>query len=59
MNKSWIANKSWKDKRILAMNRVIKRKGLSTEIYLDEYAKVNNSKAKNKKQYKEENNVNT
>tara|TARA_X000001382_G_scaffold101995_1_gene76716 strand:- start:446 stop:580 length:135 start_codon:yes stop_codon:yes gene_type:complete len=38
------------------MNRVIKRKGLSTIDYLDEYERVTNSKAKNKKQYKGENN---
>ncbi len=47
---------SWQDKRIFAMNRVIKRKGLSTIDYLDEYERVTNSKAKNKKQYKGENN---
>ena len=50
---------SWQDKRIFAMNRVIKTKGLSTLDYLDEYEKVTNSKAKNKKQYKGENNGNT
>ena len=43
---------SWQDKRIFAMNRVIKTKGLSTLDYLDEYEKVTNSKAKNKKEYK-------
>ena len=46
---------SWQDKRIFAMNRVIKTKGLSTLDYLDEYEKVINSKAKNKQQYKGEN----
>ena len=51
--------KTWQDKRIFAMNRKIKRKGLSTIDYLDEYEKVINSKAKNKKQYKGENNGNT
>ena len=50
---------SWQDKRIFAMNRVIKTKGLSTLNYLHEYEKVINSKAKNKKQYKGENNGNT
>jgi len=50
---------SWQDKRIFAMNRVIKTKGLSTLDYLDEYERVTNSKAKNKKQYKGENNANT
>ncbi len=49
--------KTWQDKRIFAMNRMIKRKRLSTLDYLDEYEKVINSKAKNKKQYKGENNV--
>jgi hypothetical protein len=43
---------SWQDKRVFAMNRVIKRKGLSTLNYLDEYERVTNSKAKNKKEYK-------
>ena len=51
--------KTWQDKRIFAMNRVIKRKRLSTIDYLDEYEKVINSKAKNKKQYKGENNDQT
>ncbi len=51
--------KTWQDKRIFAMNRKIKRKGLSTIDYLDEYEKVINSKAKNKKQYKGENNDQT
>jgi hypothetical protein len=49
--------KTWQDKRIFAINRMIKRKRLSTLDYLDEYEKVINSKAKNKKQYKGENNV--
>tara|TARA_Y100000389_G_C17343464_1_gene454599 strand:- start:790 stop:966 length:177 start_codon:yes stop_codon:yes gene_type:complete len=49
--------KTWQDKRIFAMNRMIKRKRLSALDYLDEYEKVINSKAKNKKQYKGENNV--
>lgn len=44
--------KTWQDKRIFAMNRVIKTKGLSTLDYLDEYERVTNSKAKNKKEYK-------
>ncbi len=43
---------SWKDKRIGAMNRVIKRKGLSTLDYLDEYDSVCLSKCKNKTEYK-------
>lgn len=47
--------KTWKEKRIFAINRKIKRKKLSTLVYLDEYEKVINSKAKNKQQYKGEN----
>ena len=54
-----LQTKTWQDKRIFAMNRVIKRKRLSTIDYLDEYEKVINSKAKNKKQYKGENNGNS
>ena len=42
----------WKDKRISAMNRVIKRKGRSTIDYLDEYNSVCLSKCKNKTEYK-------
>ena len=54
-----LSQKTWQDKRIFAMNRKIKRKRLSTLNYLDEYEKVINSKAKNKQQYKGENNANT
>ena len=43
---------SWKDKRISAMNRLIKRKGRSTLDYLDEYDSVCLSKCKNKTEYK-------
>lgn len=43
---------SWKDKRISAMNRVIKNKGCSTIDYLEEYDSVCSSKAKNKMEYK-------
>ena len=50
-----LQTKTWQDKRIFAMNRVIKRKRLSTIDYLDEYEKVINSKAKNKQQYKKNN----
>ena len=46
---------SWHDKRIFAMNRMIKRRKLTTTVYLDEYEKVINSKAKNKQQYKKNN----
>tara|TARA_B100000214_G_C23962834_1_gene626161 strand:+ start:1983 stop:2174 length:192 start_codon:yes stop_codon:yes gene_type:complete len=53
---------SWKDKRIIAMNRIIKNTGCSTLSYLDEYNSILSSKAKNKMEYKlerknEENNV--
>jgi hypothetical protein len=37
------------------MNRMIKRRKLTTTVYLDEYEKVINSKAKNKQQYKKNN----
>jgi len=53
-----ILNKSWKEKRIDAMNRVIKNKRLSTLNFLEEYDRVCKSPANNKKQYKERENVN-
>ena len=54
---------TWQDKRINAMNRVIKRSRdkhlpyhsssrIYTEHFIDEYYCVINSKAKNKKEYK-------
>ena len=43
---------SWKDKRISAMNRIIKSTGGSTLNFLDEYDCVCSSKAKNKMEYK-------
>ncbi|MBT4709162.1 MAG: hypothetical protein HOB81_02755 [Flavobacteriaceae bacterium] len=48
--------KSWKDKRIGAMNRQIKRKGLHYhEKHFDEYDFISNrTKANNKKEYKKE-----
>ena len=48
--------KSWKDKRIEAMNRQIKRKGLHYHgIHFDEYDFISNrTKANNKKEYKKE-----
>jgi len=52
------AVKSFKDKRIPAMNRVGQRKvggkKLGVGNYIDEYVNVIESKAKNKKQYKAE-----
>ena len=46
------AKKSWKDKRIDAMNRQIKRKKAPTWHYIDEHAAVSGSKAPSKKIYK-------
>ena len=48
------AKKSWKDKRISAMNRKIKKSGRpgTTEHYIDEYSEVSGSKAPSKKIYK-------
>ena len=46
------AKKSWKDKRISAMNRKIKRKKAPTWHYIDEYGEVSGSKAPSKKIYK-------
>tara|TARA_R100001480_G_scaffold3810_3_gene9884 strand:- start:410 stop:595 length:186 start_codon:yes stop_codon:yes gene_type:complete len=48
---------SWKDKRISAINRVIKNTNGSTLHYLDEYDSICSSKAKNKMEYKQERNV--
>ena len=53
---------SWQDKRIKAMNRIVsksKTKKETTEHYLAEYNRVCVSTAKNKQQYKGENNGNT
>ena len=52
---------SWQDKRIKAMNKIIsksKAKKETTEHYLAEYNRVCVSTAKNKQQYKGENNGN-
>ena len=49
------SKKSWKDRRIGAMNREIKKfhgKPAITEKYIDEYGKIIESKAKTKKEYK-------
>ena len=43
---------SWKDKRISAMNKLIKKNNSSTINYLDEYNSVYLSKAKTKTEYK-------
>jgi len=49
---------SWQDKRIEAMNKIIKQNHYKTEALIEEYNKVSNSKAINKKQYKGESNDN-
>ena len=46
-------NKDWKDKRINAINKVVKNK-YDHENYIQEYCNIINSKAKNKKQFKKE-----
>jgi len=46
------SKKSWKDKRIGAMNRKIKRKKAPIWHYIDEHAEVSASKAPSKKIYK-------
>jgi hypothetical protein len=50
---------SWKDKRIEAMNKIIKQNHYKTEALIEEYNRVSNSKAENKKQYKGESNANS
>ena len=48
---------TWQDKRIKAMNKIIKQNHYKTESLIEEYNRVSNSKAENKQQYKGENNV--
>ena len=54
---SWLCSRkftmvdSWKDKRISAINRVIKKTCGSTLTFLDEYDSICLSKAKNKMEY--------
>ena len=46
---------SWQDKRVAAINRWSKKKGIpcsDTSPYFNEYNAILNSKAKNKKEYK-------
>ena len=50
---------SWQDKRIKAMNKIIKQNHYKTESLIEEYNRVSNSKAINKKQYKGESNANS
>jgi len=52
-----LKHKTWQDKRIFAMNRIIKKNHFKTEHFIEEYNRVCVSKAKNKQQYKGENNV--
>ena len=49
---------SWQDKRIKAMNKIIKQNDYKTEMFIEEYNRVCVSKAENKKQYKGEKNDN-
>ena len=51
------ATSSWQDKRIKAINKVIKNHNQKEESFIEEYNRINSSKAINKKQYKGENNV--
>ena len=48
---------SWQDKRIKAMNKVIKNHNQKEESFIEEYNRINSSKAENKQQYKGESNV--
>ena len=48
---------TWQDKRIKAMNKIIKQNDYNTEMFIEEYNRVCVSEAKTKKQYKGENNV--
>ena len=45
---------NWKDKRIKAINKIVKNNKYAHEYYVDEYSNILNSKAKNKKQFKKE-----
>ena len=49
----------WRDKRLDAINRAVYRRILPHWYVIEEYMNVLNSKAKNKQQYKGENNGNT
>ena len=49
--------KTWQDKRILAINKVIGKNKYKQKYYIEEYCAIITSKAKNKKQYKGEKNV--
>ena len=45
---------NWKDKRIKAINKIVKNNKYAHEYYVDEYSNILNSKANNKKQYKQQ-----
>ena len=53
------ATSSWQDKRIKAMNKIIKQNHYKTEALIEEYNKVCASESKTKKQYKGESNANS
>jgi len=50
------ATYSWKDKRIAAMNKIIKKNNYKSETFIEEYNRVCVSESKTKRQYKGENN---
>ena len=50
---------TWQDKRINAMNRIISKNKFKTEHFIEEYNRVCVSNAKNKREYKGENNGNS
>ena len=50
---------TWQDKRIKAMNRIISKNKFKTEHFIEEYNRVCVSNAKNKREYKGENNGNS
>ena len=50
---------TWRDRRLEAINRAVYRKILPHWYVIEEYMNVLNSKAKNKQQYKGENNAKT
>lgn len=50
---------TWQEKRIKAMNRIISKNKFKTEHFIEEYNRVCVSNAKNKREYKGENNGNS
>jgi len=48
---------TWQSKRVKAMNKIIEKYNLSTELFIEEYNRVCFSKAQTKKEYKGERNV--